>query len=269
MKLILLSNFLIFFILSTAAARAQSFMNFPAGYDNKPEHVLKGPVHTVLTIEQREEYVFGTVVEVYDEKGRVTESLSSNANIEVHSGKLVRLGGKTTYIYNPSGQLSRVNSFGPEGNLWSYNLHKYDDKGRLIEISLFNKDGKSRGWKRYAYSPDKKEVEATWQFVYPPEPPRGNPMRSVLKYDENNRWISRTMFLSDTDTVTFEYDKDGYFAKEKHNGYGHTYTYVFDKHGNWIERIRSYYQLNDSRYDRAEDMHIYRIITYYPDLTIK
>jgi len=251
------------------AINAQTFANFPAGYDNKPEQVLKGPIHTVLTIEQREEHVFSTVVDAYDEKGRITESLSSNANIEIHSGKLVRLGVKTTFIYTAAGQLVRSNRFGPEGESWGYDLYKYDDKGRLVEIALFDKEGKSRGWERYAYAPDKREVEATWQFIYSGEPPRGKPMRSILKYDEANRWMSRTVFLSDNDTVTFGYDGQGNFVKEDHNGYGHTYTYEFDKYGNWIERIRAYYQLSDKSYNSPDDMHAYRVITYYPELLVK
>ena len=256
------------FVASASVVSAQTFVDFPVGYGNVPEQAMKGPVHTVLTIEQRDEHVFRTEVALYDEKGRITEQLSSNANIEVHSGKLVRLGGKTTYNYNSSGQAFRGNNFTVAGELISYDLRKYDAKERLVEVSLFDAAGRSRGWKRYTYAPDRKEVEATWHFIYPPEPPRGNPMRSTLVYDASGRWISRTMYLSSSDTVTFEYDRDGNLVKEMHGGHGFSFTYIFDKHGNWIERAREYHESSDPNKGSSIDMNTYRVITYYPDLKI-
>jgi len=233
---------------SALSAYAQSFLDFPAGVDNIPAEALKGPVHTVLTTEQRDNYIFTLDVVVYDKKGRVTESLSGD---EFHRGK-------ATYVYNGSGRLSRVNNFEPEGEFSAYSDYKYDDKGRLIEIKEFDAKGNSTGWDRYSYSTNKKEVEVTWQY------PSGG-MRSVLAYDEKARWISRTTFLGVDDLVKFEYDKDGTFVKEVHNGYGHTFTYKYDSHGNWIERVRAYYVLDNHGLDRSEDMHYYRIITYYSD----
>ena len=247
---------------------AQTFVDFPAGYGNVPEQAIKGPVHTVLTIEQRDEHVFSTEVALYDENGRITERLSSNANIEVHSGKLVRLGGKTTYNYNASGLAFRANTFTVAGELSSYDLRQYDAKERLLEVSLFDALGRSRGWTRYSYASDKKEVEATWHFVFPPEPPRGNPMRSTLVYDANGRWISRTTYLSSNDTVTFEYDRGGNLLKEIHGRYWFSFTYSFDKHGNWIERAREYHESSGPSKGSVIDMNTYRVITYYPDLKI-
>jgi len=238
------------------------FIDYPAGYDGKPEARLKGPVHTVLTIEQREEHVFATTVETYDEKGRLIESLSSNANTEVHSGQLVRLGGKTTYIFDSSGRAIRRSHFDPEGDLTGYDTKTYDKEGRLIEESLFDKDGKDRGYTRYTYASDKREVELTWLFRFPNT--RDSPMRSILTYDEKGRWTSRKMFLSGNDVVKFEYDGDGNFVKEIHSGFGNTYKYKFDKYGNWIERINSYFQ-DDGKSESPNWMNEYRIITYYPE----
>lgn len=42
-----------------------------AGNDNKPDQVLKRPIQTVLTVEQREERVFNAVVSIYEGKGRI------------------------------------------------------------------------------------------------------------------------------------------------------------------------------------------------------
>jgi hypothetical protein len=240
------------------------FIDFPAGYSGTPKVPLKGPVRTVLTTEQRDEHVFSTTAEVYDEKGRIVESLSTNANIEVHSQKLVRLGNKMTYIYSATGELTRVNNFFPDGTLSGYDMYKYDDKRRLIEIAISNKDGKTSGWHRYSYHTDKKEVEVSWLFVYPDSANAGSPTRSILKYDEKGRWTSR-LFLGDT--TSFEYDKDGNFVKEAKKTYGHTYKYEFDKYGNWIARVRTYFE--EGRPDMPNDMNEYRIITYYPELAIK
>lgn len=249
---------------------AQTFVNFPAGYDGLPEQALKGPIHTVLTIEQSGNQIFSTVVEVYDEKGRRTESLNSNAGVEIHSGTMVRLGGKTTYIYNASGQLIRTNSLSPEGEMSGYTLNKYDEKGRLVETSLFDSKGKSTGWERYAYDADKREVAASWLFTSVPAGPNEEPMRSVLTYDEQGRWTSRLWLFAGKETITFEYDKDGNLSKESHEGWSHTYAFKFDKYGNWIDRIRGSYQLKNPQYHSAEDgRHVYRMITYYTDAAIK
>jgi hypothetical protein len=255
---------LIYLAFSATALSAQTFLNYPGGMDNKPLSPLKGPVHTVLSTEQRGEKVFSNTAEVYDAKGRMTESLDSNAGIEIHSGTLVRLGGKAAYLYGADERLSRVNQFYSDGTFSGYELYKYDKMGRLIEISLFDAQAKSRGWERYSYATDRKEVEMTWLFVSPGMRLDVPPMRSLLTYDDGNRWTSRTMFLSSKDTVKFQYDLSGNLVKEATSGYGHNYTYKFDKYGNWIERINSYYQDNEPN-KAGEWMHEFRVITYYSD----
>ena len=96
------------------------FSDFPIGFDGVPQAKLKGPVHTVLTNEQRGEHVFSTVVEVYDLKGRLIETMSSNAGIEIHSGTMVRLGGKTIFTYDSQGKLAKEATFTPEGEYTGY-----------------------------------------------------------------------------------------------------------------------------------------------------
>jgi hypothetical protein len=69
--------------------------------------------------------------------------------------------------------------------------------------------------------------------------------------------------------VTFEYDQDGNLEEEAQPTFGYSFKYKFDKYGNWIERIRNYYELKDGlKHDRGENMHTYRIITYYPELSV-
>ena len=152
---------LLFLSLTFPAAAAAQAPDFPIGIDGVPLGKLKGKVHTVLTIEQRGDRVFSTVVEVYDSGGRLVETLSSNANIEIHSQTLVRLGGKSTYVYDAAGRLARRNDFTPEGRYTGYEAYAYDAKGRLTGTLIYDADGKETGKRTYTYFPDRREVLAT------------------------------------------------------------------------------------------------------------
>jgi hypothetical protein len=243
------------------------FTDFPIGFDGVPEAKLKGPVHTVLTIEQRQERIFSTVVEVYDLKGRLIEAMSSNAGIEIHSGKMVRLGGKAIYTYDSQDRLAKVLSFTPEGESTGYEIFSYDSQNRLTGTTIYDSAGKETGKHTYTYFPDKREVVATWDFyiegrVLPP-------MKNLLSYNERGQWTKRSEFgRTDKpgDAITFEYDKDGNFIKASkccEYTYAHSYTYKFDNHGNWIEQQNIYSQAD--RQPDPEWMRKYRVITYYSD----
>jgi YD repeat-containing protein len=261
---------LITFILFSGSVFAQNFIEFPVLGDGIPTEAVKGPVHTVLTIKQKGEYVFDTTVVIYDKKGRIVESLSSNANIEDHSGELVRGGGKEINTYDGTGKVVRVSKFEPGGELLAFDRYIYDDKGRLIEITFFNAKGESTGWERINYSPNKKELEVTWIYLpLPISPQVPSTWRSTLTYDEKGRWTKRTEFRNGEWTTGFEYDKAGAFVKDIHNGWNHTYTYKYDGRGNWIERVRTYHDVDDASKTIPDDMHYYRTISYYPDATPK
>jgi hypothetical protein len=268
--------FLFLLILTFSIQTFAQFTDFPIGISGVPKAKLKSKVHTVLTIEQRGEYVFSTTVEIYDLNGRLTERLSSNANIEHHSQRLVRLGGKTVYIYDASGKLIKEKDFTPEGQYIGYEVYIYDAQNRLIETQLYNSEGKETGKRTYTYFPEKREVVATWNFYY-----NGRrdlpPMKNLLSYNEKGQWMKRTEFESNgnaKDFITFEYDKDGNFIKEtnccKYN-FLHGYTYKFDKHGNWIESEKTYTQLNKDTGEKEtrNDMNYYRVITYYSEYETK
>lgn len=239
-----------------------------------PKTKLKGAVHTVLTTEQRGEYVFSTAVEVYDLKGKLIETMYSNANIEIHSGTLVRLGGKTVYIYDESGKLVKEKNFTPEGQYTGYETSIYDAKNRLIENVYYNSSGKETGKTTYTYFPEKREVEVKWNFYIDGRVPP--PMKNLLSYNEKEQWTKRTEYGSDNSAdgyITFEYDKDGNFIKEanccKYN-FSHGYSYKFDKQGNWIEREKTYAQLGDNGKEEVSvDMNAYRVITYFSDYEAK
>jgi hypothetical protein len=251
---------------SSVSAPAQ-FTDFPIGFDGVPQAKLKGPVYTVLTIEQRGEHVFSTVVEVYDPKGRLIESMSSHAGIEIHSGTMVRLGGKTIYTYDSHERLEKELSFTPEGEYMGYEAYVYDSQNRLTGTTIYNAAGKETGKRTYAYFPDKREVVATWNFYYDGRIPP--PMKNLLSYNEKGQWTKRTEFGRNDKpdgVITFEYDLNGNFIKARQcceYTYSHSYAYKFDNQGNWIEQQNIYSQ-RDKEPD-PEWMRKYRVITYYSD----
>ena len=258
-------------LLAVFSIRASAQLSdFPIGSEGVPQARHKGPVRTVLTIQQRGEYVFSTLVESYDLHGRLTERLGSNANIEIHSGTLVRLGGKTIYTYDPQGRLKKTRDFTPEGQYTGYETYIYDLKNRLIETRLYDAGNKETGKRTYTYFSEKREVVATWNFYYEGRIPPPN--KNILSYDEKQRWTKRTEFDGDGtvgDVVSFEYDANGNFIKEttccKYN-FSHRYSYEFDNHGNWIERRNSYSQPEGKgEQDNPDWMRTYRVITYYSE----
>lgn len=258
---------------ATAAAQTPGAdpWDFPTGFSGRPQSKLKGRVRTVLTIEQRDEKVFSTVVEVYDAQGRLTETLSSNAGIEVHSGTMVRLGAKSTYAYDAAGRLLRQNNFSPEGRYTGFETYTYDAQGRLTGSTMYNRDGKETGQQTYTYSAKRREVVATWNFYY--DGRVGKPSKNLLFYDEAGRWTKRMNYDPsgrEDGYVTFEYDARGNFVKDVHcckYNYSHSYEYEFDREGNWIERRDTQSQpgANGGTDSTPGWMHTYRIITYYSD----
>lgn len=255
-------------LLSIVSISVQAqFSHFPIGFDGVPETRLKGPVHTVLTIEQRGERVFSTGVEVYDLKGRLIETMNSYAAIEIHSGTMVRNGGKTVFIYDSEGKLTKEVTFTPEGEYTGYELYIYDSKTRLIGTTIYDAAHKETGKRTYTYFPDKQEVVATWNFYYDGRIPP--PMKNLLSYNDKGQWTKRTEFDSSGNpdaVITFNYDEMGNFIKASKcckYTYAHSYAYKFDSHGNWIEQ-----QNILSQPDREPDpewMRKYRVITYYSD----
>jgi hypothetical protein len=260
--------FLLLLLLGTFVTTARSqFTQFPVGFDGVPEAKLKGPVHTVLTVEQRLEHVFSSVAEVYDLNGRLLESVSTNASIEIHSGTMVRLGGKTIYRYDSQGRLEKELMFTPEGEYTQSQVFQYDSQNRLTGSTIYDADGKETGKTTYTYYPEKREVLATWDFYY--EGRSAAPMKNLLSYNEKNQWTKRTEFdfKGNQDAViTFDYDQNGNFIKASkccQYTYAHSYVYKFDNHGNWIEQQNI--QSQPGREPTPEWMRIYRVITYYSD----
>ena len=268
MKRIGLSFLLIAFFSLTAWSQNTQF---PIGISGFPRAKLKGPVKTVLTVQQRDDYVFETMVEPYDRQGRLVGAVSSNAHIEVHSRTLVRLGGKKFYSYDSQGRLAKTKHFSPEGRYGQSEVFTYDNQNRLIGTTIYDANGKETGKRTYTYFPDKREVLATWNFYYDGRIPR--PSKDLLSYDEKNRWTKRTEYDPDGNEsgyITFEYDNADNFVREIHcckYNYSHRYEYQFDDRGNWIEKRDIYSQ--PAAEDDPDWMRTYRVITYYSEIDDK
>lgn len=246
-----------------------------SSYDSIPKVELAGAVRTVLTMEHRSDIVFNTYVETYDQQKRLLEFLSHSGGIERHSGEMVRNDDKDIYIY-AGGKVAKVISFEMDGSAAGYETFTYDSKNRLKERGYY-RDGEKLAKDIYTYHTDKQEVEVdTEQVVIAPD--STNVLltgKVVLTYNEKSQWTKRTNLDKAnliTSVETFDYDKRGNIIKithydEKGNySYAHVYTYKFDKQGNWIERKRTYTQLDESGQPTTEnDMTIYRVITYFTD----
>jgi len=241
---------------------------YPWRPNSIPSEKLKVAVHTILTTEQRDEYVFSTKVEVFELNGRLVETLSSNANIETHSGKLFRLGGKSILIYDENRKVIEIKYFNPDGEYTHYDSYIYDAKNRLVEEIGYDTKDKILNKSTYNYLSDTDTIETTWQVFY--EKTKSTPVKTLLSYNKTGRVLKRLELNSKgNDTVSFEYDSKGDFVKEIHcckYNFSYGYKYKFDKQGNWIEREQTYSQLDkNGREETRVFMNAYRVITYYSD----
>ena len=265
----------VFLILAAVAFQDQAtiqMQDFPAPFAGQCPIKPIGLVHTVLTIRQRGDKVFGTTVEVYDLNGKLIELLSNNAGIEIHSGSMFRMGGKSTFTYAPSGNLIKENHFTAEGQPASYENYLYDSENRIIEKVLYSLNGKEFERKSYKYFPQKFEIEWTRKVDY--DKRAKPPSKYLIGFNEKGqatKWIDYdSNGALSKDYISFEYDSNGNLTKEAHcctYRYAYRYSYKFDKQGNWIEQQTSSGPFDDKRKEEADPdwMYTYRIITYYSD----
>jgi hypothetical protein len=264
----------IFFVTLAAfsAARAQ-LRDFPIawnGWELNSDAKLLGAVHTILTIEQRDEKTFGSWTDVYDSAGRRISNLYESAAIEIHSNSMVRLGNKTFYQYGSGGRLEGGTDFSLEGNVGRRYTLTYDSNGRLIESAAFD-GGKVLRRTLYIHSPERREVEIKNTFY---QDGREVPSeKTVLTYNANNQWTRRTTYQKDGSveaTIDYEYNSRGNLIKETHcceYSYAHQYEYKYDRYGNWIERqnIHSYTKAGGEKVVDPNWMYTYRVITYFDE----
>lgn len=216
-------------------------------------------------------FLIGTETETYDAAGRLVES-SLEAEEKVYRSrevyryddasrlfeKLTYEGGgkdalKETYTYDASGRPAEVvlSYRGEEGGRTKY---KYDEKGKVIEVSFYTPTGKP---------------------AVAPVGPCFGAHRLDYKYDARGQVAEQCAFEPDGSlkrTITYLYDERGNVTEEsRKDPYGTTtfrHTYEYDERGNWAQRethivYKEAYPLRDfpDGYERAQ--RVRRTITYY------
>ena len=225
---------------------------------------LKGRVRTVLTVVKRDEggyaRTFSTATRSFDIEGAAIEDLYHNADIELHSRKLVRLDHSTIYSYDRKRRLSRISEYDPDGSLRYRRVFSYDEKGRPSEQAHYDGETRLIAKQGYLYDLEKRTTIVTY-----------GTSRTVFFYNDKGWWTKRIVYLSNgsiEDNTTFEHDDNGNVIKETkydQSGnylYAHLFKYSFDKFGNWVEKQTTYTELGkDGKTVSRPDMVVYRVIT--------
>jgi len=268
-KLFFLLVFLFFCI--SASSQTYEFPDKLIGFGRIPEIEKPKGIRSIIFTEQRDEHVFKSGVETFDKNNRKKEVLSQFASIEIHSGKLMRLGEREIYFYDSSGKLDKTVTYSPEGIKGFTENFKYDGKNMLVEQILYTAKGEIYREIRYIRNPNKREIEVVGAIHHEKT---AFPMdKFILTFNDKGQCIKRTEYAKDGSidtTTTYEYNEKGYILKItnccKYN-YGHQFEYTYDQNGYWIERQDTQFQTDkDGKIEYSPGwMSLYRIISYYED----
>jgi hypothetical protein len=257
---------LTFPLLLFVPAKAQR-LRVPMGAElmySREQAGLIGPVRTVVTVEKRDEggfvRTFGTSAETYNLQGAAIEKISHSADIEIHSGKLVRLDYTDIYVYDSAGKLSQMVTYDPDGSFRQKLVFTYDGSGRLSEEKAYSREGNLFSKSVYAYDSEKR-TSTMMLSIYIEN--RVIPSKSIFTYNAKGQWVKRLVYDSTgavTDNTAFENDGRGNLIKETRYdkkgepSYACNYSYKFDSRGNWIEKQ-----------DSCTRVVTFRVVTYYGD----
>lgn len=242
--------------------------------DSRKDAGLVGAVRSVLSVEKRDYggYVktFSTISYSYDRDGAAIESLSHNADIEIHSQQIVALDHSSIYVYNQKGQLEKIAHYDPDGSDRGRIEYRYDSEGRLIERKTYV-GAKELFHKGIITYPAKlQSLEKTDSY----HEGRVVPGYQLLStFNEKGELIERLTLKHDGSPdhkIIYSYDDKGNLTKEAHYNeknvysWAHLYSYKFDNRGNWVERKDMYTQPDrEAKSDDRAWMMTYRVITYY------
>jgi hypothetical protein len=267
-RLLTTTAFVLFFAGLTVAQQVPSPAHLSCLYC-RPAELIVGPVRSVLAVEKREEYSFGTTVDLYNTQRQKIESMGHSSNREVHSGQIVRLDSRYIYVYDAQGRLTKQIRSGLENPEQTYDAitYKYDANGLLIEETVLN-GNKPFLKTSFSYEPVKRSVVAlTTTYV---DDRVVGPDKAVLTYNEKGQWIKRTIYRSNGSvnaSAEFLYDERGNLARENRFGddgqfhYADVYTYKYDSRGNWYERHQMNYESETKK--TPDWLVVYRVISYY------
>lgn len=136
------------------------------------------------------------------------------------------------YIYDSAGNNIRMNSYDENMKLWAYTLSTYDKNNKLVEKQEFNASDPKIPEKAFKYNADGRMSEETRYYKGAPD------TRMAVSYD---KYGNITM------------DEVYFYKKAKTNTT--TFTYTYDKQGNWLTRE----ELRDGKFNMKD----VREITYY------
>jgi hypothetical protein len=229
---------------------------------------LKGKVQTVETWSQKLGPDGNPVAEatadsktIFDENGNRTES-TTFGELQVHTtyflfkGELVsksEISGKNPLdqIKVPKGvQIHRNDPTGPFDEKYKY---KYDEKGRIVEISEYDTGGHPITTK-YVYDDAGRKMSET-------EASGGSAGSTSYKYDQSGN-------LSEAVSQVTLHVFKGFgnsippviTTVEKHSSTASYSDYAFDKQGNWTKRTANYFE--DKGKVKGIFLHV-RYFTYY------
>lgn len=194
---------------------------------------------------------------VYDSSGKLTETMVFNADNSVYL--------KRTYKYLAERSTEEC-VYGEGTFLITKSIKTHDKKGRVIDLSTFDSNGKPQMRQVITYTIEGKPVEIDYfqdhnsqigktLFVYDSE---GN-LTQKTDYDAHGSISGRIVFSGDTkggaDLTMTEYDSKGSLVSKER------YIREFDSHGNWTKETKS---IMNSQTGELEPVEItQRQITYY------
>jgi len=179
----------------------------------------------------------------YDKYGKVIEEFKYDSE-----NKLIK---KTINNYNEKGNLINSDYYNSNMILKSKKIVKYDDISNINVISNYNSDNILKNKQQFKYK-DNKIIESQY-FI-------GDKIDEIwtYKYDKEDNVIEKSLFCncileSEPDlTWKFQYDKYGneILWDQDYEDIVNTYTYKYDKNGNWTEKISFEKSVPDMLYER-------------------
>jgi YD repeat-containing protein len=181
-----------------------------------------------------------------------------NVEVEDTYNKKGNLTGRSKFIYNNSGLLTKVNQYDANGKLTFTVEDKYNENNQLISSLSYDEPRKLLYSSYYKYdmrgnviedisgSRNKKGAmdESTKTFRF-----NGKKQKTEETYSSSGGNPTKT---------TYEYDTNGNLLVKKDSYNQDTYTYTYDKQNNWTKRIKSHLSFGTTTFEITE-----REIKYY------
>ncbi len=180
---------------------------------------------------------------------------------------------RTEYTHDPSGTHTAVEWREEDGALLERAVYERDEEGRLASVEAYDAQDELLYTMTYTYTEDEERADR-----YDPE---GELLSwSIKTYDEDGQLIMVRLYGPSTKsspyTMTYTYDEQGSVTLETRSGQialgplvvtpgevKNAYAYVYDDHGNWIERVQSVWMPTNGTPQWREAAISYRTITYH------